>query len=66
MNKLSNYFTLVFLLLSTIVTSQNNNESIYNYNDAFGHGFYTKTVLKQDQLAENQGMRIGKIVLIIL
>ena len=42
MNKLSNYFTLVFLLLSTIVTSQNNNESIYNYNDAFGHGFYTK------------------------
>ena len=42
MNKLSNYFTLVFLLLSTTVTSQNNNESIYNYNDAFGHGFYTK------------------------
>ena len=42
MNKLSNYFTLAFLLLSTIVTSQNNNESIYNYNDAFGHGFYTK------------------------
>ena len=42
MNKLSNYFTLTFLLLSTIVTSQNNNESIYNYNDAFGHGFYTK------------------------
>ena len=42
MNKLSNYFTLVFLILSTIVTSQNNNESIYNYNDAFGHGFYTK------------------------
>ena len=42
MNKLSNYFTLTFLILSTIVTSQNNNESIYNYNDAFGHGFYTK------------------------
>ena len=42
MNKLSHYFTLAFLLLSTIVTSQNNNESIYNYNDAFGHGFYTK------------------------
>ena len=42
MNKLSHYFTLTFLLLSTIVTSQNNNESIYNYNDAFGHGFYTK------------------------
>ena len=42
MNKLSHYFTLAFLLLSTIVTSQNKNESIYNYNDAFGHGFYTK------------------------
>ena len=42
MNKLSHYFILAFLLLSTIVTSQNNNESIYNYNDAFGHGFYTK------------------------
>lgn len=42
MNKLSHYFTLAFLLLSIIVTSQNNNESIYNYNDAFGHGFYTK------------------------
>lgn len=42
MNKPSNYITLAFLLLSAIVTSQNNNESIYNYNDAFGHEFYTK------------------------
>ena len=42
MNKLLSYITLTILLFSTIVTSQNNNESIYNYNDAFGHGFYSK------------------------
>ena len=42
MYKQSYLLTLILSLFCLIAFSQNNNESIYNYNEAFGHGFYTK------------------------
>ena len=42
MYKQSNFLALVSSLFCLTAFTQNNNESIYNYNDAFGHGFYTK------------------------
>ena len=66
MTKLLYRLTYALLLASVYGVAQTTEKSVYDYNAAFGHGFYTNNGTQTRSASESLAMPIGKTVLTIL